>query len=554
MSGGLMNHGRLFGVCGTLLFATFSVVAQAKQFPAVAGEYVVKLKSPAHSNSVTAIESSLGAHVKSTVNSKEGVILVVRSMVESRESAVQELSQNPIVEYAEPNFIYKALGGSNSLPSDPELTRLWGMINTGQSTGGNGGNIKGVEGIDIDAKRAWGIETGSKDIVVAVIDTGVNYKIADLAPNIFQNIAELNGQPNVDDDGNGFVDDVNGWDFSKKSSDPMDVFGHGTHCAGTIGAAGNNKEGVTGVAWNVQILPIRFLGDDGSGTLADAIASIDYATKMKVHVMSNSWGGGGFSQSLMDSIKRAKEAGILFVAAAGNDSNDNDSSPSYPASYDLDNIISVAAIDPTGALADFSNFGSKSVHIAAPGVNILSYTMNGLESWSGTSMATPHVSGVAALLFSQDSKQSYSTIRQRLLASARPLASLRGRVSTGMLNAYYALTNQVAPVDPNDPFSWQKSAENISTSHPYASSTRAEWKVQVPGAKRISVFFSKFETEGGYDKVTFTDSTGKVVGTLSGKLGEAFSPVIEGDSVTINFVSDGSVNHYGFDITGIAYQ
>lgn len=547
-----MNQGRLYGMV-SVLAAVFTFAAQAKTFPAVPGEYVVKLKNTTSVMSTSNLENTLEAHIKRVVNKQEGLILVQRSVVETRDSAVQTLSANPMVEYAEPNYIYKALGGVAQLPTDSELPKLWGMINTGQTVEGDQGTIVGKAGVDIDAQRAWQVETGSHDVVVAVIDTGVNYNNPELAPNIYTNEAEANGKAGVDDDSNGFVDDIHGYDFAEKDGDPMDGYGHGTHVSGTIGAAADGQ-GIVGVAWHVRIMPVRFLGADGSGTLADAVSAIDYATKMKVNIMSNSWGGGGFSQALLDSINHAKDAGILFVAAAGNSSNDNDASPEYPAGYQADNIIAVAAVDPTGALADFSNYGKTSVQVAAPGVDVLSYTMNGLESWSGTSMATPHVTGIATLLLSQDMTQSYQTIKQRILSSARPMSSLRGRVSTGMVDAYYALTNQVAPMDPDDPFNWQKDTQAVSTTHPYADNASQEWTLHVNGAKQISVYFSKFQTESNYDVVTFKTPDGKVVGKLSGTLGEAYSPVIDGDTVIIDFTSDGSVNSYGFDVGGVAYR
>jgi subtilisin family serine protease len=323
-----------------------------------------------------------------------------------------------------------------------------------------------------------------------------------------------------------------------------------------MGASANDGYGITGVAWNMTILPVRFLDDNGGGSLDDAVSAIQYATKMKVNIMSNSWGGGAFSQALMDAITAAKDAGILFVVAAGNSSSDNDAQPAYPANYAVDNIISVAAIDPNGNLADFSNYGATTVHIAAPGVAIESHTMKGLESWDGTSMATPHVTGVAALLWSQDASQTYLQIKSRILASARPLAGLRGRVATGgMVNAYYALTNQVAPADPLDPYGWQKMAQTGGTPHPYDNSTNKSFTFTVPGAKHVAVSFTGFATESGYDKVSFKDAAGNVVkGTLSGKLGKVFGPVVDGDTVTVVFTSDSSNTDYGFDIDGVSYQ
>ena len=550
-----MFHGRVLKAL--LSLSTFtSLSAAAANYGAKAGEYIVRLKPSAERLQIQSLQNVLGAEVLQVVSNDLNIVLVQKSIIETSASVIQSFSHNPYVLYAEPNYIYRASGGSTITPNDPELAKLWGLINTGQKAIGGSGPVIGTPGIDIDAVRAWQVETGSKSVVVAVIDTGVNYNNPDLKNNIYVNQAELKGQPGVDDDANGFIDDVNGWDFSGNDNNPMDVYGHGTHCSGTIGATGNDGLGITGVAWNVSILPVRFLGDDGGGTTAGAIGSIEYATKMKVNIMSNSWGGGAFSQALMDVITAAKDQGILFVAAAGNSSTDLDSSPEYPAAYAVDNIVAVAAIDPNGFVASFSNYGKNTVHIAAPGVGILSHTMNGLQSWDGTSMACPHVAGVAALLMSQDMTQSYLTLKSRLLSSARPVAALRGRVSTGsMLSAYYALTNQVAPVDASDPFNWQKSAQSFSTDHPYLGNAKKEFRITVPGAKRIAVSFSKFETEASYDTVTFKDATGAVVkGTLSGKLGQIFGPAVNGDTVIVTFKADNSQNGYGFDIDGASFE
>lgn len=294
--------------------------------------------------------------------------------------------------------------------------------------------------------RAWDITKGAlgdKTIKIAVIDTGVDYKHPDLKTQMDINTLELNGRSGVDDDHNGFVDDVYGYDFSNKDGDPMDGNGHGTHCAGVIGAA-HNSSGVAGVMANVKIVAIKFLADSGSGETIDAISAIDYAIKRKVHVMSNSWGGGDKEQSLLDAIKAAEAAGITFVAASGNESSNNDLKASYPANYDVSNVISVGSYTSTGVKSNFSNYGVKSVHVMAPGSNIISTYLNDkFSSLSGTSMATPHVAGVVGLLLSMDPKLRPIDIRERLIRTSTPTAKLKAAsVSGGRVDAYLALMNK----------------------------------------------------------------------------------------------------------------
>lgn len=335
----------------------------------------------------------------------------------------------------------------------------------------------------------------------------------------------------------------------------MDDHGHGSHVSGTIGAKGDDGQGIVGVNWNVTIMGVKFLTGAGSGTLEDAVLAIDYATKNHADIMSNSWGGGGFMQSLNDAIVRARDAGILFVAAAGNESNDNDANPTYPAGYQIDNVIAVAAIDNKGQLAYFSNYGKTTVHVGAPGVDILSSTPGGYKAWSGTSMATPHVSGLAALLKANEPNLTYADIKARILATARPLSGLRGRVITsGMINAYLALTNQAAPPDQEDPFNWQSAALALSSPHPYQKNFKQDFPIEVPGVRQFSVYFERFETERGYDKVQFIDQTGAVVAEWSGSHNGEFSPIITGNKVTLRFAADDSVNNHGFDITKVAFQ
>ncbi|MFC1805955.1 S8 family peptidase, partial [Planctomycetota bacterium] len=347
-------------------------------------------------------------------------------------NVVDAYRQSPDVLYAEPNYRVHATQ-DQTFPNDVDFSELWGMHNTGQ--------LGGTDDADIDAPEAWHNITSST-LVVAVIDTGVDYNHPDLDDNIWTNDAELNGTPGVDDDANGFVDDVRGWDFAYDDNDPMDVAGHGTHCAGTIGAEGNNGTGVAGVCWSVKIMPVKFLDDNGSGDLSDAIEAINYAVLMGARVLSNSWGGGGYSQALKDAIQAAAEDDCLFVAAAGNDyGSDNDATPAYPASYDCDNIISVAATDHNDQLAAFSNIGATTVDLGAPGDDVYStLPSTSYGTYSGTSMATPHVSGACALAWAADPTLPYSLIRDVILQSVDLVPALDGKcLSGGRLNVSRAV-------------------------------------------------------------------------------------------------------------------
>ncbi len=302
----------------------------------------------------------------------------------------------------------------------------------------------------IDAPRAWDYTTGG-DVHVAVLDTGVNLSHIDLKNNIWRNTREVIGN-NRDDDNNGYVDDVWGVNVINGGS-PNDDNGHGSHVSGTICAEGENERGVAGVTWSCKIIPIKFLNSSGGGSLFDAVKGIDYVIALKnrgvpVVLLHNSWGGGASSPVLENAIVRAKNAGLLFVASAGNRGRNIDIAPTYPAAYPQDNIISVAAITKQGKLASFSNFGSRGVDIAAPGVDIFSTYKNGNEyvALSGTSMAAPHVSGAIALLKSREQGLNWSQLKARTLSQGRPLNSLRGKVKTERtLNAYLMFRPDVNP-------------------------------------------------------------------------------------------------------------
>jgi subtilisin family serine protease len=330
----------------------------------------------------------------------------------------------PEVRYIEPNFMVWA---DDTFPNDPRFGELWGLHNTGQSGG--------TSDADIDAPAAWDVTRGSGNTVVAVIDSGVNYAHEDLAANMWRNPGEIAGN-SVDDDGNGFVDDVYGWEFFQNDNDPADEHSHGTHVSGTIAGVGNNAVGVVGVNWNAKIMALRFLSPNGSGSTADAVCALNYATMMKnrgvnVRVSNNSWGGGPFEQVLYDAINANRAAGMIFVAAAGNSNNNNDSNPSYPCSYDLDNVISVAATNRLDQLAGFSNYGATSVDLGAPGVDTLSTVPNGYGLKSGTSMDAPHVAGTIALGWDLAPTVSYQEVRTALLNGVVPIASLADKTVTG---------------------------------------------------------------------------------------------------------------------------
>jgi subtilisin family serine protease len=389
-------------------------------------EVIIKFKASATATQKSAILADLHAADVKDLTRIQAKLERISGI--SVTDAVTRYSDSDAVEFIEPNYIVSA----EEVPNDPRFPDLWGLQNTGQ-TGG-------IAGADISAVSAWDVFTGSPNVVVGIIDTGVDYLHPDLASNIYVNVNEIpsNG---IDDDHNGFIDDVHGWDFRNNDNDPMDDAGHGTHVAGTIGAVGNNGIGVAGVNWKVRIMPLKFLGADGFGTTADAVSCVEYATMMGVRLTSNSWGGGGFSEALRQAIADAGAAGILFVAAAGNSGTDNDLVPHYPSSYGEPNIVAVAATDDHDRLAGFSCFGATSVDLAAPGVHILSTIPGGSYAYlDGTSMATPHVSGTLALIFGRFPAVSGADAVRLLFAGVDPIPSLAGKMVTGgRLNAFNVL-------------------------------------------------------------------------------------------------------------------
>ena len=358
---------------------------------------------------------------------KQDLVFTVLSFAENKnlKTVLKQLNDHPSILYAEPNYIRS----KNVLPNDPDFSQLWGLNNIAQEGG--------LLDADIDAPEAWDTSTGSANSVIGILDTGVDYTHQDLAANMWINPGEI-PDDGIDNDNNGYVDDIHGIDCVNNDSDPIDDDSHGTHVAGTIGAEGDNGIGITGVNWNTRIMALKFLDELGGGDVVGQIECLAYAVNMKknhginIHITNNSYGGPFFTQIEKDAIQASADANMLFIAAAGNELNNNDINPSYPATYDLDNIISVAATTRTDELASFSNFGATTVDIGAPGADILSTTPGDqYQRFDGTSMATPHVTGAASLLWSNNPSLTALAIKNKLMLLADPIPALAGKTVSG---------------------------------------------------------------------------------------------------------------------------
>jgi subtilisin family serine protease len=412
-------------------------------------EVLVRFKPGTTLDSIRSIASNNHDLVADEIESVGGLVAIDDLDNADPDDVARQYSAMSNVDYAEANTVIQLddpTPGDKSIdvdsntyeagsPNDPQFADQWALHNQGQ----NGGK----ERADIDAVKAWAKTRGSKDVVVAVLDSGVDYNHVDLRANMW---TRPDSVPEYVDDELGTLDDVHGFDIDMNLGDPMDDNGHGTHCVGVIGAEGDNGIGIAGINWHVRIMPLKFLGRGGFGSTKAAIEAINYAIDRKKHgvnvrVISASWGSTSRSKALEDAIRAAGDAGILFVAAAGNNGTDNDKRPHYPSNYDLPNVISVAATDNTDNLTSFSNYGIKTVHIAAPGKDITSTWLNDeFRGASGTSMATPQVSGVAALIVSANPNITVAKLKDRLLKSVDKIASLEGKIASGgRLNAAKAI-------------------------------------------------------------------------------------------------------------------
>jgi subtilisin family serine protease len=528
-----------------------SLAAPAKKpvQEAVPGEILIGFRGDATSADQKNVFKSIGAAEKKSFKKIHGSLAHVRP--DAVEATLAKLRQDPRVRYAEPNFLVHA----DATPNDPAFTNLWGLNNTGQAING----FPGTPDADIDAAEAWNVTTGSAGVTVAVIDTGVDWSHPDLSGQIWINPGENCGgcrTDGIDNDHNGYVDDWRGWDFVGDDNNPMDDHGHGTHVAGTIGAAGNNGVGVAGVNWNVRLMPIKFLNAQGSGSTADAIGAVLYAAQNGADVMNNSWAGGDYSQALGDAITVADQHNSLFVAAAGNDGSDNDAEPTYPASYDLPNVVAVAATDNSDDLAYFSNVGRQSVDLGAPGVDIYStWPGSGYQFLSGTSMATPQVAGAAALAKAAFPSATAVGLKALLLDSVDPSPALADETTTGgRLNVATAVACNSSPqvwldspgpgfvVDVGTPIAFSAIATNCAESGgvnvtanangaPVALTPRGDglYTGTFTPTTRGSVTFSVTATAGG------SSSTRNITGTAT----QAYPISAGGSPVTVTTTSPG---------------
>lgn len=512
----LPDSGRSPSIAGASLIALFLFLAGGDALaagppadaPWAPGEVVFRLKDTAPADEAFRIGKELEGDLHEEI-AEIGfdTIRRIRSRSKNTEALIEALQRNPHVAYAEPNYVVSIA----QTPDDPSYSQLWGLAK-------------------IQAPAAWDLTTGAPSVVVGVVDTGADSAHADLSANVWTNPGTVNDCPAG----------TRGYNAIARSCDPQDDNGHGTHVSGTIGAVGNNGIGVTGVNWTVAILPLKFLDRNGSGYTADAVAAIDWAIRARdsgvnVRVLNNSWGGGGFSQALLDIINKAGSRDILFVAAAGNNGANLDRRPMYPASYRTENEIAVAATDSGDRLASFSAYGPNTVHLGAPGVSILSTVPgNAYAVYSGTSMATPHVSGAAALVLSRTGcDPSVPSLISSILNNVDYLPSLAGLVRTnGRLNVSAAVRNCTGAPAPDFSLSIAPSSIRVGS-----------------GGGTVSYNVYVARTGGFSGDVGFTIAWDK----LPSGIAAAFSPVsTSGNSSVLTVTVSPAVpaGSYPFTVTG----
>ena len=504
------------------------------------GEVLVRFTNQSEVSSIPLfdrLKALLGENTFTKKSFHHFPVMFLKSNQYTTEELINKMQTLSNVESVEPNYVRHIMG----TPNDTLYDNLWGLNNTGQD--------HGTVDADIDAPEAWELQTGSHSVVVAVVDTGIDYTHPDLQANMW--------------DGRDYNIPHHGWDFASDASgnddnDPKPDEGndhllHGTHVAGTIGATANNRRGVVGVSQQVSLLAVKVFRPNGYGYDSDILEGMDFISNLidqgvNIVAINASYGGGGYSQTMKDTIQDLGNKGVVFCAAAGNATNDNDDTPSYPASYNVDNIIAVAATDRNDQLASFSSYGATSVDIAAPGVAITSTVPgNRYATWNGTSMATPHVAGAVALLAANTPTSSVSERINTLLSSVDVIPSLDGKVATGgRLNINNALildnngeTPEPTPTpEPSDVTTW-------TTGH-YSNNTDVSQVLSIANASSLTVTVSG-ETERRYDYLYIYDENGDQVARFDGNINETLT--VQGSSITARLVSDGSITKSGVTVT-----
>jgi hypothetical protein len=546
-----------------VVFLTLSSLVVSDSFAApqenhVPGEIIIHFKSklkPQFLDSISQVKVSLARFelLSARVLSPDSQLLLLKIADDAKlQSAIAKIENQEDVDFAEPNYKLKL---SSELSDDPLFIKNWNLNNVGQAT--ESGKT-GKWGADINVLPLWrqGV-VGNRKIIVAVVDTGIDWNHEDLRQNIFTNAGErdelaTNGK---DDDNNGYIDDIHGWNFVANNNQSQDDNRHGTHCAGIIGAVGNNGIGIVGVNWQVSLLPIKFINRDGEGATSDAIEGMRYAGLMGAKIFSNSWGGGEYSKALRLSIERANADGILFVAAAGNSKSNNDYRASYPANYKLPNIVSVGASNNLDEKAYFSNYGRGNVHVMAPGQEIYSTLPNNQYGpLSGTSMAAPQVSGIAALILSVNPDLSPLSIRERLIRTSEPLYSLKAFVQAqGRINAFNAINNIVPAIDHPSESEWQDFPFALESTHPYERNANSSQELKIIGARKIRLVFAKVDFERGLDFLRLEDKNKIIVDEISGNHENYVSDFVEGDKIKIKMHTNATNQQYGFRISKAQY-
>jgi thermitase len=520
----------------------------------VSGEYVVGLADHATEEDVRAAIEALDLELVDARGSDR--LAMLRDAGERDATEVLEaLGQVDVLAFAESQVRYELLFEPNDFG-----TYLWGLNNDGS----NGG----IEDMDVGAFEAWDIATGA-GVVVAVIDTGLDVDHPDLKPNLWVNEGEV-ANNGIDDDGNGYIDDVHGYDFVSRDGDPNDNVGHGTHVAGTIAAAANDGYGVPGLAFGSRVMGLKLLDVSSGGGAYTAAEAINYAVNEGAQVINASWGSYGYSTALRNAINYARSRGVVFVAAAGNEANNNDNSPLYPASYEVDNVISVAASDRSDRLASFSNYG-QNVDLAAPGVEIVS-TWIGRDGWTwqdGTSMASPHVAAAAAVVREAAPHLTPAETRQLFMQTGARLRSGEGRIGSGARLDLAAALHRIvgSPSDqedpeeedpqplPEPPSAWTYVPFPIESPHPYANNWSGQIAVDAPeGTTEIKLHFARIDVESGYDFVVVRDTDGNKLAEWTGDVGAVESEALPGDEVRLFLFTDGSVTEWGLKLDGFSWR